>query len=109
MVSAAGARFRTSPSDSFFSRIPSNSLSRLRSDPNLAAESRFQPGRDASNVPSTPESLAEAYRNSEIRQRMIKEMEDYKAQLAKDRSIEEEFRAAVREDKHKGVSKMIRR
>lgn len=92
-------------SDPFSSRIPSNCLSRLRSDPNLAAESRFQPGRDSSNVPSTPESLAEAYRNSEIRQRMIKEMEDYKAQLAKDRSIEEEFRAAVKEDKNKGVSK----
>ena len=36
---------------------------------------------------------------------MIKEMEDYKAQLAQDRSIEEEFRAAVKEDKNKGVSK----
>ena len=49
--------------------------------------------------------MAEAYLQSDVRRRTVQEMEEYKAQLAHDRSSEEEFREAVREDKHKGVSK----
>lgn len=76
---------------------------KLNSDPLLAPESRFQPGRDASNVPSTSEAMAEAYLQSDVRRRMIQEMEDYMAELAREKGIEEEFRAAVREDKNRGV------
>ena len=75
------------------------------SDPLLAASSRFQEGRDASNVPSTPEAMAEAYRNSDVRRRMVQELEDYKRELAGDKSIEQEFREANIQSKGKGVSK----
>lgn len=69
-------------------------------DPNL---DRFAEGRDEESVPSTPERLEEAYHKSSIYQDMLREKEEYDAQVAADRSAELEFREAVLEDKHKGV------
>lgn len=69
-------------------------------DPNL---DRFAEGQDESTVPSTSERLEEVYHNSSIYQDMLRQKQEYDAQIAADRSAEEEFRQAVLEDKHKGV------
>lgn len=71
-------------------------------DPN---ERQFADGRDASNVPSTPQALAEAYEKSEIYLRMLAEREAEKKLIASDVTRREEFAAAVAEDKRRGVSK----
>lgn len=71
-------------------------------DPN---ERRFAPGRDASTVPSTPEQLEAAYRSSEIFYNMMAEREALQDQLEGDRSIENDFRAAVMQEKRKGAAK----
>ena len=71
-------------------------------DPNL---DRFAEGRDASNVPSTPEQLEATYRHSSIYEDVLAEKAAYDAEIAADNRAAEEFRAAVREDKHRGVSK----
>lgn len=67
-------------------------------------ERRFQDGRDETNVPSTPEQLEEAYIKSEIGQNEIRKRDEYVQELQKD-SKAQEFREAVAEDKHRGVSK----
>ncbi len=69
-------------------------------DPNL---DRFAEGRDASNVPATPEQLEAVFRESSIHADMMRQKEEYDAQIASDHSAEQEFREAVLEDKHKGV------
>lgn len=76
-------------------------------DPNLADDRRFKDGRDASNPPASPEKMEAAYLASDIRKKAIQELDQYKTCLAKELSIEEEFRAAVLEDKNKGVRKVI--
>ncbi|KAN0064189.1 ATP-binding cassette transporter snq2 [Thecaphora frezii] len=71
-------------------------------DPNL---DRFAEGRDASNVPSTSEALEQAYKNSAIYHDILAEKHAFDSEVAADNRAAEEFRQAVREDKHKGVSK----
>ncbi|CAO1636562.1 unnamed protein product [Sympodiomycopsis kandeliae] len=71
-------------------------------DPN---ERRFAPGRDASTVPSTPEQLEAAYRRSEIFHSMMADRDALEEQIRRDRTIEEDFRAAVLQDKRKGAAK----
>jgi ABC-type multidrug transport system ATPase subunit len=71
-------------------------------DPN---ERRFQEGRDESNVPSTPEAMEEAFRKSDIYARMVAEKDAYKAQMQAEEQDREQFRVAVREQKHRGVGK----
>ncbi|CAO1612964.1 unnamed protein product [Sympodiomycopsis kandeliae] len=67
----------------------------------------FQEGRDASNVPSTPEQLEEAYKNSELCRRMIAEKEEYDNSFAgsdKD-AYSKNFKHAVRHEKHHGAGR----
>ena len=71
-------------------------------DPN---ERQFADGKDESNVPSTPEQMEEAYKKSEICARMIAEKDEYKRLMAEDQKHQEEFRQAVADQKHKGLSK----
>jgi ATP-binding cassette subfamily G (WHITE) protein 2 (SNQ2) len=67
-------------------------------------ERQFQDGRDASNVPASPEQLEENYLKSDICRRENENRDQYKQELASSNDAEE-FKEAVREDKHKGVSK----
>ncbi|GAC94574.1 drug exporter [Pseudozyma hubeiensis SY62] len=69
-------------------------------DPNL---DRFAEGQDETTVPATSQRLEEAYQKSSIYQDMLREKQEYDAQIEADRSAEQEFRQAVLEDKHKGV------
>ncbi|EPQ27618.1 uncharacterized protein PFL1_04756 [Pseudozyma flocculosa PF-1] len=71
-------------------------------DPNL---DRFAEGRDASNVPSTSEALEKVYKESSIYRDILAEKQAFDAETAADNRAAEEFRQAVRDDKHKGVSK----
>jgi ATP-binding cassette subfamily G (WHITE) protein 2 (SNQ2) len=69
-------------------------------DPN---ERQFADGKDVDSVPSTPERMEEAYRQSDIYRRMMVEKDEYKKHMAEDERHREEFRQAVHEQKQKGV------
>ncbi|UZJ55591.1 hypothetical protein CBS101457_004911 [Exobasidium rhododendri] len=69
-------------------------------------ERLFQEGRDETNVPCTPEELEAAYQKSDIYKRVLAEKEVYDASVGnEEKHREEEFRQAVKEEKHKGLSK----
>lgn len=71
-------------------------------DPN---ERQFADGKDESSVPSTAEAMEQAYKESEICARMIKEKDEYKALMQEDEKHRQEFREAVADQKHKGLGK----
>ncbi|KAI0031252.1 ABC-2 type transporter-domain-containing protein [Vararia minispora EC-137] len=71
-------------------------------DPN---ERQFAPGRDASNVPSTPEALEQAYLKSSFAADMFDELEKYVIKMETEKEDQEAFRKAVLDDKKRGVSK----
>lgn len=71
-------------------------------DPN---ERQIAEGLDEAAVPTSPERLAEAYRASEVYQRMCAEREAFRASIARETVRQEEFVSAVAEDKRAGVGK----
>ncbi|KDQ63068.1 hypothetical protein JAAARDRAFT_202584 [Jaapia argillacea MUCL 33604] len=71
-------------------------------DPN---ERQFQTGRSAKDVPSTPESLENAYLSSQFGRDMFDSLEKYKLLMETEKADQEAFRAAVAADKKRGVSK----
>ncbi|QRV86887.1 ABC transporter G family member 11 [Ceratobasidium sp. AG-Ba] len=74
-------------------------------DPN---ERKFADGRSESDVPSTPDALAEAYRNSKYWNNMIAEREAMQTEWQKESSdpsgAQAQFRQATKEEKRKHVS-----
>lgn len=65
----------------------------------------FQEGRDASNVPSTPEALEEAYQKSDIYRRMLEDKAEYEAEIKGEKNtFAEDFKATVRHEKHFGTN-----
>ncbi|GAA6042344.1 hypothetical protein JCM8097_003859 [Rhodosporidiobolus ruineniae] len=71
-------------------------------DPN---ERKLAPGRSEANVPTTPDQLAAAYKESEIYRRMVDERERYRADCERDERAREDFKEAVRTDKRRGSRK----
>ena len=71
-------------------------------DPN---ERQFDVGRSAADVPSSPYALEHAFRASHHYGDLTTSLEKYKANQAEERRDQEAFRAAVLDDKKKGVSK----
>jgi ATP-binding cassette subfamily G (WHITE) protein 2 (SNQ2) len=71
-------------------------------DPN---ERQFADGKDESSVPSTAEEMEKAYKESEICARMVREKDEYKTLMEQDEKHRQEFREAVADQKHKGLSK----
>ncbi|OCF43306.1 ATP-binding cassette transporter [Kwoniella heveanensis CBS 569] len=71
-------------------------------DPN---ERRFADGKDESSVPSSPEEMEQAYLASDVYKQMMQEKEEYKQHMREDERAREEFKLAVKEQKHKGVGK----
>ncbi|GAA5991262.1 hypothetical protein JCM10908_003228 [Rhodotorula pacifica] len=71
-------------------------------DPN---ERKLADGRTVDNVPATPEALEAAYKQSEIRARVIAERDAFKADTERDNVHLQDFRDAVAADKRRGVSK----
>ena len=71
-------------------------------DPN---ERQFASGRSLIDVPSSPEALEHAFRASPYYGDLIPSLEKYKVHQAEEKRDQEAFRAAVLDDKKKGVSK----
>jgi ATP-binding cassette, subfamily G (WHITE), member 2, SNQ2 len=71
-------------------------------DPN---ERQFTPDRSEKNVPSTPEELEQAFLTSVFARDNEKERQKYELYNSTERADQEAFRAAVADDKKKGVSK----
>ncbi|CAO1620658.1 unnamed protein product [Parajaminaea phylloscopi] len=68
-------------------------------------ERLFQEGRDASNVPSTPEALEEAYKKSDICRRMVEDKNAYDAEVRESQpQYADQFRQTVRHEKHFGTN-----
>ncbi|CUS08831.1 unnamed protein product [Tuber aestivum] len=66
-------------------------------------EREFAPGRDATNVPASPEALQEAFHKSPHYVRLNQEMEAYRESLREEQF--ENFEVAVREEKRRGAQK----
>jgi ATP-binding cassette subfamily G (WHITE) protein 2 (SNQ2) len=100
----------TSEARSYFEALGYKSLPRQSTadyltgctDPN---ERQFAPGRSTADVPSNPQALEHAFRASAFYGDMASSLEKYKVQQAEERRDQEAFRAAVLDDKKKGVSK----
>ena len=71
-------------------------------DPN---ERQFALGRSSINVPSSPDALERAFRASPYYGDLITSLEKYKVHQAEEKRDQEAFRAAVLDDKKRGVSK----
>ena len=71
-------------------------------DPN---ERQFATGRSEENVPSTPESLEQAFQASKAASQEMESLRDYKTYMEVEKTDQEAFRAAVANDKKRGVSK----
>ena len=69
-------------------------------DPN---ERHLAPGIDPATVPTSPERLAEAYRASSTFEAMKAERAAFVKEIAEESKAQDDFAAAVREDKRKGV------
>jgi ABC-type multidrug transport system ATPase subunit/ABC-type multidrug transport system permease subunit len=67
-------------------------------------EREFKDGRSAENVPSTPEALAEAFNNSVYSERLDQDMKSYRAQIAHQKQVHDDFEIANKEAKRKFTS-----
>jgi ATP-binding cassette subfamily G (WHITE) protein 2 (SNQ2) len=70
-------------------------------DPN---ERQFAQGLSENEVPSTPETLEAAFRSSDLARDVSDQLARYKLHTETEKTDQEVFRAAVAEDKKKGVS-----
>jgi ABC-type multidrug transport system ATPase subunit len=70
-------------------------------DPN---ERQFAPGVTENNVPSTPEALEAAFQNSDLARDVGDQLSKYKLRMETEKIEQDAFRAAVADDKKKGVS-----
>jgi hypothetical protein len=70
-------------------------------DPN---ERQFAPGLSEKDVPSTPEALEAAFQNSDLARDVADQLSKYKLRMETEKADQDAFRAAVADDKKKGVS-----
>ena len=68
-------------------------------------EREYKEGRNADNMASTPESLAEAFNKSIYSEKLAVEMESYRNQLQEERHLYDDFELANKEAKRKFTSK----
>ena len=71
-------------------------------DPN---ERQFAPGLSEGDVPSTSEALEAAFLNSHLARDVADQLSKYKLRMETEKTDQEVFRAAILDDKKKGVSK----
>jgi ATP-binding cassette, subfamily G (WHITE), member 2, SNQ2 len=67
-------------------------------------ERQFAPGRSEADVPSTPIALEAAFQSSDLASDLADQLAKYKVRMEVEKDDQEAFRAAVAEDKKKGVS-----
>ncbi|KAL1601905.1 ATP-binding cassette transporter snq2 [Nothophoma quercina] len=70
-------------------------------------EREYKVGRDESNVPSTPEALAEAFNKSETASRLNNEMTQYHAAMEEEKHVYDDFQVAVKEGKRHASKKSV--
>jgi ATP-binding cassette subfamily G (WHITE) protein 2 (SNQ2) len=70
-------------------------------------EREYKDGRSASDVPSTPEALAEAFNKSESASRLATEMTEYHARMDEEKHVYEDFQTAVKESKRHAPQKSV--
>ncbi|KAF1834121.1 ABC transporter CDR4 [Decorospora gaudefroyi] len=70
-------------------------------------EREFKPGMSEKDVPSTPEALAEAFKQSETASRLDAEMTSYKAQMEEEKHVYDDFQLAVKESKRHAPHKSV--
>lgn len=70
-------------------------------------EREYKVGRDESNVPSTPEALAEAFNKSETASRLNNEMTQYHAAMEEEKHVYDDFQIAVKEGKRHASKKSV--
>lgn len=70
-------------------------------------EREYKPGRDATNTPSTPEQLAEAFNKSETAARLSTEMTQYHAAMEEEKHVYDDFQTAVKEGKRHASNKSV--
>lgn len=68
-------------------------------------ERDYSEGRSAKNAPHSPETLAQAFKDSKYTRLLDQEMAAYRETLAEEQHVYQDFRIAVRESKQKGASK----
>ncbi|KAG9229650.1 putative ABC transporter G family member 11 [Amylocarpus encephaloides] len=67
-------------------------------------ERDYAEGRSADNAPHSPETLAQAFKDSKISADLNDEMSSYRKSLAEDKQRHEDFKVAVHDSKRKGAS-----
>ncbi|EAT81447.2 hypothetical protein SNOG_10948 [Parastagonospora nodorum SN15] len=70
-------------------------------------EREFRPGMTEKDVPSTPEALAEAFNKSEHAAQLATEMEEYRARMAEEKHVYDDFQTAVAESKRHAPKKSV--
>ncbi|KAJ4293655.1 ATP-binding cassette transporter snq2 [Kalmusia sp. IMI 367209] len=70
-------------------------------------EREYRPGRSEKDVPSTPEALAQAYKESEIATNMNAEITEYHARMTEEKHVYDEFMTAVTESKRHAPNKSV--
>ncbi|KAL2105740.1 hypothetical protein VUR80DRAFT_7842 [Thermomyces stellatus] len=70
-------------------------------------EREYAPGYSPENAPHSPETLAEAFKNSSLSRRLDEEMAEYKNNLANEKEKHDDFTTAVRESKRSSPKKSV--
>lgn len=70
-------------------------------------ERQYAPGFSEKNAPHSPETLAEAYKASELSKNLDREMAVYKEHLKEAKQQYDDFNMAVRESKRTGAKKSV--
>lgn len=70
-------------------------------------EREYQDGRDASNVPSTPDALASTFEQSRYATQLTDEMAQYRKVIAEEQHIYEDFKTAVLQGKRHAPKKSV--
>jgi hypothetical protein len=67
-------------------------------------ERQFAPGVPEKDVPNTPEALEAAFQSSKLARDLSDQLSRYKLCMESEKTDQDAFRAAIAEDKKKGVS-----
>ncbi|KAK7623750.1 ABC-2 type transporter-domain-containing protein [Phyllosticta citricarpa] len=70
-------------------------------------EREYQPGRNADNVPSSGEALAEAFNKSDIAARNRAEMAEYREQIKHEKEVVDDFQTAVAQGKRHASKRSV--
>ncbi|KAK7188983.1 uncharacterized protein CC84DRAFT_1147497 [Paraphaeosphaeria sporulosa] len=70
-------------------------------------EREYRAGRSEKDVPSSPDALAEAYKNSQIAADCNAEIAAYHTQMAEEKEVHDEFMTAVQESKRHAPKKSV--